>query len=798
MSSLAHSLRRLRRAPAFTLTALLTLGLGIGANASIFSAIYSLLLKPLPYREPEKLVSLSLISRGKTRVDPSLLTITDWRGESRTLESAAGGLVRSFGLTVGGGSVSVVVTGMVTAELPSVLGIQPALGRLFTRQEETGNARVAILTDSLWRRRFGADTSVLGRPLELNEEPRTIIGILPPAFEFPLTGSVPDLLIPINHADYGRLRGPGHLQAVGRLRSGVDPRQAQAELQAIVERLARTYPQNAGLGAAVEPLEETLRGANRRPLLLLAASGLLLLLIACANVVNLLLAQFLVRARELAIRVSLGAGAGRLAREFFADGLSLSALGAAAGLALAVLLQGGLPAVLLYAGVRAPKPVELEPPVFLFALVTLLLTALLFTLVPAALARSTDLNPLLKESASPSGPRSFLRSGLVVVQVALSMTLLLGAGLLLRSFVKVMSVDPGFRASQVFQFGVGIPEARYDTERKMVAFHQQVLRNLNQSPGVESAAFSSRLPLAGTMGTDFEFVESPVDKERRPRAGASVVTPDFFRVLSIPLHGGRGFTELDHPDAPRVALVNEAFVRAYTGGRSPLGRRIRTGFQNGELNPGGAVSEIVGVVGDVRQRSLEVLPQPQVYLCGLQYGLEGGSYIFRAAGTPAALSSTARDAVASVDGRLQSIRLRAMSDVVALSQSGRRSAALLSGLLALVALALTAVGIYGVVSFLAAQRIPEMSIRLALGARPWQVTRLIVEQGVRLAAIGIVTGAVASLWAASLLRAGLYETPVTDPLTMLASAALLLSTAIAACLGPAARAGLRDVRSNLR
>jgi putative ABC transport system permease protein len=794
MNDLRHTLRRLLRARAFTVTVLLTLGLGIGANASIFSAIYSLLLKPLHYSEPERLIALHLTKKDKGRLDPSLYTITDWRDQAKTLETIAGGRMRSFGLTTAGSSVSVVLAGMVTSDFTAVLGMQPALGRSFSEQEEIQNAPVAILTDSLWRRRFGFDPGILGRRLELNEEPRTIIGVLPPGFDFPLMGAIPDLLIPISHADYGRTRGPGSLQAIARLRAGVTQREAQAELQGTVERLAQTYPENSGLGAGVEPLDEALRGRNRRPLLLLAGAGLLLLLIACANVTNLLLAQFLARSREVAIQVSLGASFGNLARQFFADGMVLSAMGATAGLLFATLVQRGLPVALRYVGVRSQQPVELDLPGLLFAIFMLVMTGLLFTLVPAVLARKSGLSQLMQETTQPGSARSRLRSAMVIGQVALSMTLLLSAGLLLRSFVRVMSVDPGFRTGQVFQFGIGIPEARYNTERKIVEFHQRVLRKLQEIPGVEAASFSGRLPLTGTFGTAFEFEAAPVEKRLRPRIPVNVVSPDYFRVLSIPLRAGRSFSEYDHADAPRVALVNEAFVKAYSANANPIGRRIRTSLDNGELNPGGAVSEIAGVASDVRQQSLETAAQPQIYLCALQYGLEGGAYVFRSARGEAGLAAAAQAAVAEVDGRLQSIHVRPMSEFVQNSVSDRRTAALLLGMLAVVALGLTAVGIYGVIAFLATQRTPEMAIRLALGAQSWQVARLIVGHGLRLATIGIAAGAVGSAWAGALLRAQLFETLAFDPVTMGCAAVLMLATAAAACAAPAKRVSSTSLR----
>ena len=785
MSYLRQSLRRLVHARAFTITVLLTLGLGIGANTAIFSAIYTLLLKPLRYPEPGRLVAVQLTKQDKTRLDLSLVTIMDWRDQTKTLEVVAGGIMRSFGLTASGSSVSVVLAGMVTSDFPVALGIQPALGRSFSEDEELRGAPVAILTDSLWRNRFAADPAILGRHLELNEAPRTIIGVLPPAFDFPIAGRIPDLLIPISHVDDGRGRGTGHLQAIGRLRRGATLQDAQSELEGVTRQLAGTYPEYKELGVVVEPLDEAIRGRNRQPLLLLAGAGLLLLLIACANVTSLLLAQLLARSREVSIRISLGASVRDLAQQFLADGVALSALGAIAGLLFAALFQSGLPVALRYAGVRNPGPTQLGFPALLFALAALVVLSLIFALVPTLLA--------WKQNTRPHDRRSRLRSVLVVAQVALSMTLLLSAGLLLRSFFRLMSVDPGFRTARVFKFGIGIPEARYDTERKMIAFHQRLIRKLEEIPGVEAAAQSGWLPLTGSVGTDFEFESAPVERMHRPRMPVNPVSPGYFRALSIPLISGRDFSEYDLADKPRVAVVNEAFVRAYSPHANPIGKRIRTGFENGELNPGGAVSEIVGIAGDVRQFSLEIAPKPQVYLCALQYGLEGGTYVLRAGPTETSLPTAVQAVVAAVDPRLQQIHVHPMSDIVRNNLGDRRIAALLLGILSLAALGLTAVGIYGVISSLATQRMREMAIRVALGAQRWQVAGLIVRQGLVLAVTGVSIGALASVWAGSLLRAQLYETSGFDPLTVCATAALLLTAALLACAAPAGRAASAPV-----
>ncbi len=489
----------------------------------------------------------------------------------------------------------------------------------------------------------------------------------------------------------------------------------------------------------------------------------------------------------MAIRISLGAGINNLAREFLADGLTLSALGAATGLLFASLVQSVLPLALAYAGVRSPKPIPLEFPAFVFASVTLVVTGLIFAVVPTLLARRSDPSQLIKSSTHPDAARSRLRGALVVGQVALSMTLLLCAGLLARSFVRLMSVDPGFRTDRVYEFGIGIPEARYNTERKLAAFHQRLIRSLAEIPGVESAAFLARPPLTGSVGTDFEFETSPMDRKQRPRVAVNVVSPGYLQTLSIPLTAGRNFSEHDLPETPRVTLVNEAFVRAYSPRQNPIGRRIRTTFENGELNPGGAVSEIVGIAGNVRQFSLEIAPAPQIYLCSQQYGLEGGAYVLRTVGTEAKLAAAARTAVASVDPHLEPIHVKPMSEIVRSNLGDRRVAAMLLGILSLAALALTAVGIYGVISLMAAQRMREMAVRVALGARSWQIAALILGQGIGLTLTGIAIGGLAGSWASSLLRSRLYETSPTDPVTLAASAALLLATAVAACAPPALR-----------
>jgi predicted permease len=802
LHDLRHALRALWRSPGFAIPALITLALGIGANTAMFSATYGLLLKPLPYPDPGRLVAL--FATQKDQPGPvSLADLLNWRAQGRGFAGMAAYRPRSFGLSTGGGEVSVVQGGMVTADFFPVLGVRPVMGRSFTEVEEAGAAPVVVVGHKLWRERLGGAPNAVGRRILLNDEPRTVVGVLPAGVELPMSGKVPDLYVPISHKDYGASRKTRSLGAIGRLKPGVTLEAARAELGGISSRLARSYPDtNDKVGTAVETLDEALRGKNRRPLLLLTAAGLLLLAIACVNVANLLLARFFARIHRVAIRAALGAGFGGLARQFLAEGLVLSLLGALLGLstagawlkmlplALPVVGGSGLPAGL------ENDPLRLQGSALLFALGIAATTALLFALIPTFLSRRSDLQKILREGGAAVTPHHRLSSSLVIGQVALSVMLLLASGLLLRSFFGLLATNPGFRSEQVLRFGIGLPEKRYGADLQMLAFHRELLDRLSRIPGIEAAGLAARLPVSGE-GFSTAFLFDGAAKETAREVALNVVSPGYFEALKIPRLTGRGFSRQDGPDAPRVVLVNRAFARAWSPDRSAAGRRVRLGWTS-ELNPQGTVWEIAGVVGDVRQRALEEEGKPEIYLPASQYPLDGGSYVLRTARRDPALAAAVRAEVAAIDPRLERIEVRPFADAVRDSLADRRLALLLTGVFAGVALLLTAVGLYGVVAYSVAQRQREMALRLTLGAQVGQVARLVLEQGLRLTAAGLILGLASFYALGRLIESHLYGVTATDPLTAAGVAAILVLIALAACATPSLRASRTEPMRSIR
>jgi putative ABC transport system permease protein len=801
-----HALRALLGSPGFTIPALLTLALGLGANTAMFSATSGLLLKALPYPDPDRLVALYETRADQSRQPVSLLDLLDWRSQSQAFSGIAGYRPRSFGLGSGGGNVTVVQAGMVTADFLPILGAMPILGRSFTGPEEIGESAVVVIGHRLWRERFGGAGDVLGRRILLNGVPRTILGVMPAGFEFPMDGKVPDLYLPLSRKDYGTDRETRSLGAIGRLKPGVTVERARTELQGIAARLARAYPgSNAKAGADVATLDEALRGRNRRPLLLLTGAGILLLVIACVNVANLLMARFFTRIHRVAIRTALGAGFGDLTRQFLAEGLVLSLLGAALGFLTAGAWLRLLPRVLplaggngLPAGLKA-DPLHLGGSALLIALGLAAATALLFTLIPSLLARRSDLQKVLREGGTSITSHHRLSSSLVVGQVALSVMLLLAAGLLLRSFFAILAADPGFQSTGVLRFGIGLPDQRYGSDLKTLAFHDALLDRLARLSGVEAVGAVARLPLSGEGFSSTFVLEGalPVTRERRPSAALNVASPGYFTALRIPLLAGRGFARQDGPGAPRVALVNQAFAQAHSHGRSALGRRLQVSWTS-DTNPAGTWWEIVGVVGDVRQRTLAEGGRPEIYLPLSQYPLDGGSYVLRTARRDPALAAAVRAAVAALDPQLERIEPRPFADTVRDSLTDRRLALLLAGLFAGIALLLTAVGLYGVIAYSMAQRRREMALRLALGAQVWQVARLVLGQGLRLTALGTALGLAGFYALGRWIESQLYGVAATDPLTAIGVALLLALISLAACAAPSLRASRTEPMSSIR
>jgi putative ABC transport system permease protein len=804
LRDLGQALRSFQKTPGFTATALVTLALGIGANTALFSATYHLLLRPLPYPEPDRLVALYGVrtDQGPQRV--SLEDLVDWQAASHAFAGMAAYRPRSFSLRDGrpgsDSRIDVIQVGMVTSDLLPVLGLRPRLGRPFSREEETAGAAVVLLGDRLWRRRFGGAPDLVGRRVLLNDVPRTVLGILPAGLALPMQGQLPDAYIPLSHEDYGGDREKRSLEAVARLRPGVSIAAARSELVGIAAHLAHAYPAtNERWSAGLVDLHTAQTGQDRRPLLLLDSGGLLLLLLACTNVSSLLVARFLAHLREVAIHAALGAGARQLARRFLAEGLVLASLGAGLGLSIAGACLKLLPLALpLAGGARLPggggRP-GLDGTALAIALALCVLSTLVFALVPTFLAYRTDLHRILQGESPSGGSRHRLRGATVVLQVAFCTMLLLASGLLLRSFFALLATDPGFRSERVLRFGIGLPEKRYVTDARIFAFHHALLDRLAALPGVEAAGLVGRLPLTGEgFRTPFEIDGAPpVPRDRRPSTALTaldIASPGYFRALRIPLLAGRSFTLQDGPAAPRVLLVNEAFRKAHFPGGSALGalgQRLQLGWTS-DTNPRGTRWEVVGVVGDVRERSVEVSARPEVYLSTEQYPLDGGSYVLLTRRTDAALGDALRASVRTLDGDLEKLDIRPFADAVRASLADRRLALLLSGLFAAVALLLTAVGIYGVAAWTVARRRREMALRLALGADMGHVVRLVLGQGLRWAGLGLLLGLAGFGSLSRLLASHLYGVGTADPLTTVGVAVLVAATTLLACAVPSLRA----------
>lgn len=738
--------RSLVRAPASSLSIILILALGAGANTGAFSALYELLLKPLPYPHPDRLVELHETTADRKPRGVAMANLLDWRARSASFEAMAAYQPRTFGLTRGErDAVTVVQTGMVMPEFFATLGVTPANGRVFADREDA----VLVLSDRLWRRMFGADPLVIGRQVELNEEPHTIVGIMPPGFEFAMGAAQPEAYLPLSRRDYccGRV---GSQAAVGRVKPGVSMDHARAELEAAAAGLAREYPaSNGGRSAGFRPLHETMTGAKREPLLLLGGAAALLLAIACANVAGLLLARALRRRREFEIRLWLGAGLGRLLRPFFLEAAILAAGGSTLGLVAA----------------RAFTELNSAAHAAAFAItcgVTLLLGA-----APAAI--------VLRRPR----PRARLRNGLVVTQVALSVVLLLSSAVLLRSLLNLIQTDPGFSTVHAWRFGVGIPEKRYDTDAKLIAFHRDLEARLSELPGVTSAGAAVRAPLRGGSpgpASTFQIAGANLPVPERPRAWINVASPGYFEAMGIPLVEGRAFSwQYDRPGERRVAIVNQAFARAH---RTSIGTQLEVR----------GVREIVGVVADTHQSNLEHEPLPEIYLSLTQEGAEGAGYAIRASSDDPALPQAIAAAVAAQDPRIQRVKVEPLRVLVENNLEARNEAIRLVGGFGALALLLTAVGIYGIVAVRAAERSREMAIRSALGATASRLRGLVLGHAVRLALFGTAAGLAALAAATPLLKGQLYGVSPIDPASIAIVASGVFAIALLASLAPSRRA----------
>ncbi len=783
-------LRSLRRSPGFTVVALLCLALGIGANAALFSVLNAVLLRPLSFPEPERLVRVYETWGDKQLPGSvSVPNYRDWAEQSTVFEALTAWVGGSRNLQEAGNAERI-RTVEATPNLFQMLRARPLRGRLFSPgQDEPGRSQVVVIGETLWRRRFGADPALVGRTIQLDGNPYLVIGILPAELSFPpLSREGIDawlLRLPNPRIDS---RGSHFLAVTGRLKPGASRGQAFAQLKQIAARLAKTYPdQQAGRSVKLMGLRESIVGETpRKALLILLAAVFLVLLIACANVANLLLARAAVRQREMAVRLALGAGRSRLVRQLLVESLVLALGGALLGLLLARWALAALTPL-----VRVALPVSggipLDGRVFLFLLAVAAFSGIAFGLVPALQAARGDVRESLVEGGrtTSGGRQQRFRSGLVVAEIALSLVLLVGAGLLLRGFLKVSGTEPGFVSRGVLTAHVAVPA----TTRPVVPrFFRPLLDKVRALPGVRAAALISMIPVQEAWTNASYTVEGRPEPPlpQQPMAEIRMASPSFFNALGIPLLRGRDFTERDGEKGINVAIVNEVLVRQQFPGENPLGRRIRMG--------GDMKLEIIGVVGAVHQAGLDQEPLAEVYLpyAGAEgdYGelLTDAALVVKTAGSPGALAPDLRRAVRAVDPGVPLYKMLTMEQVISDSLASRRLNLWLLALFAGIALALSAAGLYGVISYLVAQRTREIGMRMALGAQARDVIRLVMRQGSRLTLVGIAVGAAGALALTRGLESLLDGVSAHDPLTFLSIAILLAAVALFASWLPARRA----------
>jgi len=803
LQDLRYGARMLLKNPGFTLIAVLTLSLGIGANTAIFSVVHAALLRPLPYEKPDQLVMIweRNLSRGLEQSQASPVTYCDWREQKRLFDKIAGWWYPQVNLTDTGSEPQRVRTVDVTDAFFDVLGVRPIIGRGFQPGEDRpGGERLAVIGHELWRDRYNSDPNILGKAITLDGRSHSVIGVMPPGFDYP---NATEVWTPLGWEPRQHNRNARFFEVVARLKPGVSREQAQAEMNALSNRIAQENPQsNKDWSAAVVSLRDQLVGDFRLALLALFGAVGLVLLIACANVANLLLARAGSREKEVAIRLAIGATRGRLLRQLLTESVLLALLGGVIGLLISV---WGADVLLKLSPVEIPRldKLSVNATILAFTLGVSLLTGLIFGMVPALSASRSDLNRTLKEGGRDSqtgGGR--IRGALVIAEVAIAMVLLLGAGLLLKSFMRLQRVDAGFNPSNVLTFNLQLPFSSYRDWRQVSELYSGLIARLKSLPGVQSADATGFLPLEGGWPTKFLIQGRPPVQGEEPVAQHRPVSEGYFQTMGVPLLGGRRFDDRDQADAPGVVIVNQALQRRYFPNEDPVGKRITTLARQygplGRVMPASLEMEIVGVVGDEKNSSLSKTAEPAVYFSHRQFSYRSLSVVVRATAAPLGLVNAVQNEVWTLDRNLPVSNVKTMEQRLGEAVAQPRFSALLLGLFAALALLLAAVGIYGVISYTVQRRTHEIGVRMSLGASAGDILKLVVGRGLALTLTGVGLGVLGSFGLTRLISGLLYGVRATDPVTFVAMPALLALVALLACYIPARRATKVDPMVALR
>ncbi len=805
LNELRFAFRILVKNPAFALIAIVTLALGIGATTAVFTLVNALLIRPLPYQKPQQLVLLFQHFKDQhlDNIPVSPPEFVDYQQQLRSFDKLAAFNNTTYNLAEGRAPERV-AGAVVSADLFPLLGVNPIRGRTFGAEEcKAGHNDVLVISERLWQRKFNRDASILGRKILADGKPFTIVGVMPASFEFPLPlfnlnggqfGERADVWQPLAFTDaemkarYSRSYG-----VIGRLTSGIAPKHAQAEIETVVAGMRKKYPdrypQTDSFGATIYPLKEQVVGSMKPLLLILLGAVALVLLIACANLTTMLLARASAREREMAIRVAVGANRFRLLRQGLVESLLLAICGAIAGVLLAVWGIGFVKSIGAQTIPRLSE-VSIDFVVLAVTLAVAVGTGLIFGIVPALTSGKPDLTESLKEggrSSTTGRHRNRLRNSLVVAEVALALVLLTGAGLLIKSFVRLQNVNPGFNPKNVLTMEISLPVLKYPTKKSLVGFFDEVERRISNLPGVTHAGFTVILPMSGVNSDSSFDIEGRLEDDAHPGPDEEIriISPDYFRALETPLIKGRFFTPADKADAPPVVIINQALAKRYWPNEEALGKRIK---------PGGAKDwgTIVGIVADIRHRGLDTAALPEYYVPLAQAPYGTMILAVRSAQDPRSLTNAIRREVQAIDAAQPIAHVRTLEQVIAESIAPRHLSVLLLGIFAAVALVLASVGIYGVMSFLVVQRTHEIGVRMALGAQRRDVLRLVILHALKLVCAGTIIGLVVALLSTSTLRSALYQVSALDLPTFAFVTLALAAVAFLASYVPARRATRAD------